>query len=98
MQITRPINEFEKQNFETLILAIKADRVCLVSSFDLQNQQHVTLVCAVNFYPDSQETVEFIPIARLIDEAPFVRFSSPTRELESQSLRTNTSNRDEESS
>lgn len=95
MKLTRPINESEKRNFDTLIAAMQADRVCLVSVFDHQDQQPAMLICAVNCSPDACESIELIPLARLFDGNPYDRFSPPNHESLSQ---TDSSNRHEESS
>ena len=95
MQLTRLINESEKRNFDTLIAAMRADCVCLVSTFDHQDQQPAMLICAVNCLPDAYQPIEFIPLARLCDGNPYDRFSTPSYEFESQ---TDGSNRREESS
>ena len=83
MQLTRTITEFEKRNLDTLISAVKSDRVCLISTFDLQEQQPATLICAVNYSPDAHESIEFIPLARLCDGNPYDRFMPPGGELPS---------------
>ena len=91
MQLTRPINESEKRNFDTLIAAMRADRVCLVSTFDHQDQQPAILICAVNCSPDAYEPIELIPLARLCDGNPYDRFSPPSYESSSQTKGTNRS-------
>jgi hypothetical protein len=95
MQLTRPINESEKRNFDTLIAAMQADRVCLVSTFDHQDQQPAILICAVNYSSEAYEPNELVPLARLCDGNPYDRFSPPSYESSSQ---TDGSNRHEESS
>lgn len=95
MHLTRPINESEKRNFDTLIAAMQADRICLVSVFDNQDQQPAILICAVNCSSDAYEPIELIPLAKLCDGNPYDRFSSPSHESSSQ---TDSSNRHEESS
>ena len=95
MQLTRPINVSEQRNFDTLIAAMQADRVCLVSVFDHQYQQPAILICAVKYSSDAYEPIELIPLARLCDGNPYDRFSPPSYESSSQ---TDSSNRREESS
>ena len=58
MKLTRPINESEQRNFDTLIAAMQADRVCLVSTFDEQDQPSAILICAVNCSPDAYEPID----------------------------------------
>lgn len=80
MPPTRPINDAEKQNFETLVAAAKADRICLVSSIDTLDQSPMVLVCAVNFAADADRCYEFVPLARLCDSDPYERFLPPNSE------------------
>lgn len=77
MPSTRPINDAEKQNFETLVSAFRTDRICLVSSIDLADQSQAVLICAVNYLSDEEECFEFVPLARLCDGNPYERFLPP---------------------
>ena len=80
MPQTRPINSAEKQNFETLISAIKADDACLMSVFDHHNQKPVVMICAVNRHPQEAAEFEFVPLAVLCDGDPYSRFMPPMQE------------------
>jgi len=81
MPTIRPINDAEKRNFDTFVSAVKADRICLVSSLDSIDQSPAVLVCAVNYSPNEEECFEFVPLARLCDGNPFERFSPPTEDV-----------------
>jgi len=72
-----PINASSRQNFQTLLSAVRADRICLMSAFDTMTNEPVFLVCAVNVEPQSDECFEFIPIAVLCNEDPYQRFRPP---------------------
>jgi hypothetical protein len=80
MYHTRPIHPAAKRNFNTLLSAVEANRICLLSVYDTQDQQPAVLVCAVNHYPDESECFEFIPLARLCDGDPYTRFITPLQE------------------
>jgi hypothetical protein len=80
MPHTRPINDAEKQNFDTLVSAIKSDRACLLSVRDLRHDRPTVLICAVNYYPDAEECFEFVPLAALCGENPYERFAPPNGE------------------
>jgi hypothetical protein len=77
MHHTRPINEAEKQNFETLLSAVRADQVCLLSALDSRDQRPAVLLCAVNYQPDAAECYEFVPLAVLCGGDPYTRFIPP---------------------
>ena len=80
MPQTRPINAAEKQNFETLISAIKADHACLMSVFDHHAQKPAVMVCAVNHHPQETDEFEFVPLAVLCDGDPYSQFMPPMQE------------------
>ena len=73
MYHTRPISHAEKQNFDTLISATRADRICLVSTFDSHQAKTAVMVCAVNHPPDDPESFEFVPLAKLCNGNPYER-------------------------
>ena len=80
MPHTRPIHPTEKQNFDTLVSAMKAGRACLMSVYDTKTKKPTVLVCAVNHCPDDAEPIEFVPLAMLCDGNPYSRFVPPIHE------------------
>jgi hypothetical protein len=78
MQPAQPISDAEKQNFETLLSAVRADQICLLSTIDSREQRPAMLLCAVNYQPEADECFEFVPLAVLCDGDPYERFVPPT--------------------
>lgn len=74
---TKPINHPQKINFQTLLAAAKADRLCLLSAFDSVTDEPAMLICAVNIIGGTDSCYEFIPIAAMCDTNPYDRYRPP---------------------
>jgi hypothetical protein len=82
MPHTRPIAPAAKANFDTLLAAVDANRICLMSVVDTTDNQPATLICAVNVEPELNECFSFVPLAQMIDGDPYQRFLPPMAEGE----------------
>lgn len=69
------LNEAQKNNFNTLGDAFKAERVALVSCTDAKTGELVPTICAVNELEDGE--IELVPFARLFDGDPYEQLLPP---------------------
>jgi hypothetical protein len=65
----------QKANFETLVRAVKQDRVCLMDCIEKASGEHVAVICAVQPAPDGQ--VELVPFTRFFNGNPYEMLISP---------------------
>ena len=75
MKTKTPIPKGTSSNFQTILAANTEDRICLMRVHDTLTDSDATLICAVNFI---DEEYEFVPLAIMIEEDPFVRFIPPS--------------------
>jgi hypothetical protein len=68
------INEEYTQNFNTLIAAVEAKRVCLMECKRKRDGEIVNLVCAINY--DGDEMV-MLPFAEMMTGDPFEDYYPP---------------------
>jgi hypothetical protein len=73
--ITKPIAEYHKANFETLIHAITEEHVCLVDCQDRQTEAQTIVICAINLGKDGE--YRLVPLARLFDDNPYEVLNPP---------------------
>jgi hypothetical protein len=71
------MTEITKRNFQTLEMAFRAGRVCIMECFDRKAEDKAIIICAMN---SDSEGVELVPFAVLVDadkDNPFERFLPP---------------------
>ena len=71
------ISDSQRQNFETLLEAVKSDDVCIMEVDDTKTGEKVDAVCAVVFDLKTEEYV-FTPFAFMVRENPYERFIPPS--------------------
>lgn len=82
MTHTIPISIPCSRNFQTLVDAVQSDRVCLMSVFDSIRNEPATLICAVNIDESAEQVYEFVPLATLCDDNPYLQYIPPTADME----------------
>jgi hypothetical protein len=76
MADTLPISAPDRANFETLLSAAGAGRLCALSATRKADGAPVVLVCAVNH--DEDGMFSFVPLAQMVEGNPFEDFEPPT--------------------
>ena len=66
----------QKPNFETLVKAIKEDKVCLMECTLKSTQEKVAVVCAVNI-DEATEEFEMVPFALFLNGNPYELLDPP---------------------
>lgn len=74
---TDGIPQFTKDNYQTLLKAIAANRTCLVRTTRSNNGEEVTLICVINPAEDDPESIEMVPVAEMIEGNPYELFDPP---------------------
>jgi hypothetical protein len=69
----------QKNNFETLCRAIRNDDVALMQCTDAKTGESVAVICVVQMRESEDDAIEFIPVARLM-ENPYAEVIPPTDE------------------
>ena len=72
----------QKENFNTLIQAVKEDNVCLMDCILKSTGEHVAVLCAVQ--PAANKEIETVPFAMFFNGNPYEMLTSP---LEYESLK-----------
>lgn len=75
-----PLTEGYRANFDTMLKAIKAGDVALVSAIRKADQAPVALVCAVDRNEDG--TVTPVPFAVMCEGNPYEDFEDPTQDAD----------------
>ena len=68
-----------KPNFETLIEAIKADRICLLECINKRTGKKIPVICAINWIKETKE-YQMIPLAQMFTSDPYELLIPPERE------------------
>lgn len=74
MSKKKTIVQQHKDNFETLVRAIKADRVCLMDCIEKATGEHVAVICAVNMV---KEEFDMVPMAQFFNGNPYDLLTPP---------------------
>jgi len=69
------ILDHHKENFDTLIRAVKSGDVCLLDVERKSDNKSVAALCAVN-YEDNDE-VSFVPLAIMVEGNPYEMYAPP---------------------
>jgi hypothetical protein len=65
-----------EKNFETLLRAIKDNKIALVECFNTVKQEKVAIICAFNIEEDGDYS--FVPFAEMLEGNPYEYLEPPT--------------------
>src|SRR5215831_11667406 len=76
--IPHALDADDTANFDTLVRATEADRICLIAAIRKADGQQVSLVCAINEDEDTGARA-LVPLAVMLDGNPDELFYDPTQ-------------------
>lgn len=69
------LTQDDRDNFNDICDAAKADRLVLMECADKETGKPVAVICAVNF--NGENELELVPFAHLFTEDPYKRLTPP---------------------
>jgi hypothetical protein len=71
----RTIAQEHSGNFQTLIKAIKSDRLVLMDCINRKTKEHLAVICAVN--REENNDLSFVPMAAFFNSNPYDLLINP---------------------